>query len=72
VCSSDLNWRHKRLDVGTVFLDGGVHKPYEDDAGNVILGGLDGSGAKVAPGTEPNVLEFSMYPEVNFSTFLRT
>jgi hypothetical protein len=74
------NWRHKRLDVGTVFLDAngegacgaGGYSPYTDCEGNVMLGGLDGSGAKVAPGTEPSVLEFSMYPEVNFSTFLRT
>lgn len=64
-------WRHRRLDVGTVYLDAGVHKPYLDDNGNVMLGGLDGSGAKVAPGTEPSVLGFAMYPSVNFSSFLR-
>jgi hypothetical protein len=64
-------WTHKRLDVGTVYLDGGSHKAYLDDDGNVMLGGLDGAGAKVAPGTEPAVLEFDMYPTATFSSFLR-
>jgi hypothetical protein len=65
-------WKHKRLDVGTVYLNGGVHSAYLDDDGNVMLGGLNGAGAKVTPGTEPAVLEFAMYPEVTFSSFLRT
>jgi hypothetical protein len=65
-----LTWKHKRLDVGTVYLDGGVHKPYLDDNGNVIAGALDGSGAKQTPGTAPAILEFAMYPEVSF-LFLR-
>lgn len=67
---NDLTWKHKRLDVGTVYLDGGVHKPYLDDNGNVIAGALDGSGAKQTPGTAPAILEFAMYPEVSF-LFLR-
>lgn len=65
-------WKHKRLDVGTVYLDTGAHKPYLDAEGNVILGGLNGSGAKVAVGTKPSVLEFDMYPSVAFASFLRT
>lgn len=68
---NDLNWRHKRLDVGTVYLEGGVHKPYLDDDGNVILGGLDGLGSKVTPGTEPSLVLFDLYTEVDFATFLR-
>lgn len=64
-------WKHKRLDVGTVYLDDGKHKPYLDDSGNVILGGLDGAGAKVTPGTEPAVLEFDMFTETSLGTFLR-
>ena len=64
-------WKHKRLDVGTVYLDDGEHKPYLDSAGNVMLGGLNGSGAKVTPGTAPAVLEFDLFPEVDFSSFLR-
>jgi hypothetical protein len=63
-------WMHKRLDVGTVHIEGGVYKPYLVD-GSVILGGLDGSGAKVATGSKPAVLEFDMFAPVNFSTFLR-
>lgn len=65
------NWKHKRLDVGTVYKDGTKHKAYEDADGNVILGGLNGSGGKVAVGTEPAVREFTMYREVAFATFLR-
>jgi hypothetical protein len=64
-------WKHKRLDVGTVYLSDGKHKPYLDDNGNVILGGLDGLGAKVAVGTKPAVLEFDQYEEMAFADFLR-
>jgi hypothetical protein len=68
---NDQTWKHKRLDVGTVYLDGGKHKPYLDDNSNVILGGLNGAGAKVAVGTAPSVLEFDIYEAVSFSSFLR-
>lgn len=65
-------WTHKRLDVGTVFNDGGERKPYLDDDGKtVILGGLNGSGAKVAVGDPPAVLEFDVYPQIAFDEFLR-
>jgi hypothetical protein len=64
-------WRHKRLDVGTVYLDAGAHLPYLDDAGNVMLGALDGSGGKATVGDPPAVLEFDMFAAVDFSTFLR-
>jgi len=66
-----LKWTNKRLDVGTVFLDSGVLKPYLDDEGNVIEGGLNNSGAKVAAGSPPAIREFDVYNAVNFSTFLR-
>jgi hypothetical protein len=64
-------WKHFRLDVGTVYLEGGVHRAYLDDDGNVMLGGLNGSGGKVSPGAEPALRQFTMYPEVDFATFLR-
>jgi len=64
-------WKHKRLDVGTVYLEDGVHKAYLDDDGNVMLGALDGAGAKHPVGTAPAVLEFDMYTEATFSDFLR-
>lgn len=67
----EKKWTHKRLDLGTVYLDGGAHKPYLDDGGTVILGGLDGSGAKVTPGEDPYLLEFDMYPKMSFASFLR-
>lgn len=64
-------WKHKRLDVGTVYLDSGVLKPYTDDGGNVILGALDGSGGKVTAGSPPAVKEFDQFGELDFNTFLR-
>lgn len=64
-------WTHKRLDVGTVYLDGGVHKPYLDSSFNVILGALNGSGGKQPIGTAPAEREFDMYTAVSFASFLR-
>jgi hypothetical protein len=63
-------WTHKRLDVGTVYKSGATHVPYTDTEGNVMLGGLNGSGGKVAVGDPPAVLEFDLYPSISFS-FLR-
>jgi hypothetical protein len=68
---NERTWRHKRLDVGTVYKSGADLRSYTDKDGNVILGGLDGSGAKVAVGTAPSVLEFDIYESISFS-FLRT
>jgi hypothetical protein len=65
------NWKDKRLDVGTVYLDSGDLLPYLDEDGNVILGALDGAGAKQTAGTAPAIIEFDQFPEVDFSTFLR-
>jgi hypothetical protein len=64
------NWRDKRIDLGTLYLDGGQLKPYLVK-GVVVLGGLNGSGGKVATGTKPSVLEFALYEEVAFADFLR-
>jgi hypothetical protein len=64
-------WRHKRLDVGTVYLLNNKHEDYLSEKGTVMLGGLDGSGAKVAVGDAPAVLEFDIYESISFS-FLRT
>ena len=65
------NWKHKRLDVGTVFLSGGELLPYLDEDGNVISGGLNGTGGKVAAGSPPAVLEFEQFEEIAFADFLR-
>jgi hypothetical protein len=65
------NWRHKRQDVGTVYLDAGQHLAYTDTDGNVILGGLNGAGAKVAIGSPPAPLEFDRDPTATFTSFLR-
>jgi hypothetical protein len=67
---NEKTWKQKRLDVGTVYLDSGQHKPYTDSEGNLILGGLNGSGAKVTTGQPPAVLEFELYEAISFS-FLR-
>lgn len=69
---NDRDWRHKRLDVGTVYKDGSNYKPYLDQEGNVMLGPLNGSGAKQAVGTAPAILNFDIYASIDFSTFLRT
>jgi hypothetical protein len=66
-----LNWKHKRLDVGPAFLSGSTIQPYTDAQGNVIEGGLNGSGAKVAVGLPPAILEFEMYDAIDFNSFLR-
>lgn len=63
-------WTHKRLDVGTQYLDSGSRKDYLSDDGSIMLGALDGSGGKQAAGTDPAVLEFDIYPTNSFS-FLR-
>lgn len=62
-------WTHKRLDVGTVYLDSGDLKAYTKD-GVVINGPLDGAGAQVVDGDPPAIREFDMYNDVAFS-FLR-
>lgn len=63
-------WTHKRLDVGTAYKSGSTLLPYTDNDGNIILGALDGSGAKQAVGTAPAVREFDMYATSSFD-FLR-
>jgi len=64
-------WKDKRLDVGTVYLSGGNLLPYLDKEGNVILGPLNGSGAKQTAGTAPAILEFDQFEQSTFSSFLR-
>lgn len=64
-------WKHRRLDVGTVYKSGSTLLPYTDDSDNVILGGLNGSGGKVAAGVAPSILEFDMFESISFD-FLRT
>lgn len=64
-------WTHKRLDVGTVYKSGSNHEPYLDNAGNVMLGPLNGSGGKQTVGTAPAVLEWYLYDELDFNAFLR-
>ena len=66
-------WTHKRADVGTVYLSGGVQLPYLDGGtpARVINGGLNGSGAKVSVGSPPAERSFDMYDELDFRAFLR-
>lgn len=64
------DWTHKRLDVGTQYLDSGNLKTFLDADGQVMLGSLDGSGAKQAAGTAPAVRSFDQYATSSFS-FLR-
>lgn len=67
-------WTLKMLDVGYSYLDGSNNrKPYyDDDDQTIILGGLNGSGGKVASqNTDPAELSFERYETLGFSTFLR-
>lgn len=65
-----LTWDTERYDVGTVYKSGSDWLPWLDKAGNVVEGGLDGSGGKVAIGTDPAKLTFRDYATDSFS-FLR-
>ena len=68
------DWTDKRLDTGTVYLDGGVQKPYTvGTAPNevVIEGSLNGSGAKQTAGVAPAIRVFDKFPTIDFNTFLR-
>jgi len=67
---NEKDWRHKRLDVGTVYKSGATLLPYVDKEGNVILGALNGSGAKQAVGTAPAIRNFDIYDDISFA-FLR-
>lgn len=64
-------WTHKRLDVGTQYKSGSTRLDYLSDDGSIMLGALDGSGAKQAVGTAPAVLEFDVYEPIAFADFLR-
>lgn len=67
-------WTLKKLDTGTAYLLDGVLEPYWDDVDkkvNVIHGGLDGAGGRVALGDPPEVLEFDQFDQLNFNSFLR-
>lgn len=67
-------WTLKMLDVGYSYLDGSNNrKPYmDDDNMTIVLGGLNGSGAKVATqNTDPSELSFERYETTDFSTFIR-
>lgn len=73
-------WTHKRLDVGTHYLDSGVLVPcwvprsssHADwDNRVVVEDGLNGSGGRAAEGSPPAIREFDMYPPLDFSDFLR-
>jgi hypothetical protein len=66
-----LNWKHKRLDVGTQYKDGTTLKDFLSADGSIIEGGLNGSGARVAVGDPPAIREFAMYDSKDFNTFLR-
>lgn len=64
------DWRHKRLDVGTQYKSGTTLLDFTSTDGTVMLGSLDGSGAKQAAGTAPAVRQFDQYPTNTFS-FIR-
>lgn len=75
-------WTHKRLDIGTAYIDdAGDRKPYEID-GVVILGALNGTDGQPSGGITggkpvndkeaTGKLAFDMYDVIEFRDFLRT
>jgi hypothetical protein len=70
-------WTLKKPDVGTRYYSIEQNKNVDytiDEAGNgtIINGPLDGAGGKANNGLGPaEILEFDIYTEVSFSTFLR-
>jgi hypothetical protein len=70
---NDRDWTHKRLDIGTYYLDSGDRKTFTtDDTGAAIAGPLNGSGGKAATSADVAVLSFDIYTEADFSSFLIT
>src|SRR5690606_28582444 len=76
---NERTWKHKRLDVGTVYLDpeavgpcGSGYSPYLDCHGNVIAGPLNGAGGKAGVGNPPAVNEYDVYQSIVFADILRT
>ena len=67
---NEKDWTHKRLDVGTQYLDGADLKTFVDADGNTLLGSLDGSGGQQTAGTAPAILSFDLFDTNSFS-FLR-
>lgn len=64
-------WTEKRQDVGPYYISGGNKEPYLDNSDNVIWGSLDGSGGQAASNGKPAVLEFDIYSQTDFNSFLR-
>lgn len=67
---NEKDWTHKRLDVGTQYLDGGVLKTFTDADNAPMLGSLNGSGGQQTAGTAPAILSFDLFDTNSFS-FLR-
>ena len=69
---NEKDWTHKRLDVGTQYIDGsGDLQNFEKD-GALYLGSLDGSGGAQADGDDPAILSFDMYETKEFRDYFRT
>lgn len=64
------DWTHKRLDVGTQYLDTGTLKDFVSDDGTIMLGSLDGAGGQQTAGDPPAIVTFDQYALSDFS-FLR-
>ncbi|MCA9130697.1 MAG: hypothetical protein KDB22_26600 [Planctomycetales bacterium] len=64
------DWTHKRLDVGTQYLDTGTLKDFTSTDGTIMLGSLDGSGGQQTAGDPPAIVTFDQYDSSDFS-FLR-
>lgn len=65
------DWRLKQLDVGWYWKDGGgLLQPFLDDAGNAIVGALNGTGGKAVDQADPAIRYHKEFMESDFD-FLR-
>ena len=65
---NEKDWQHKRLDVGTEYLDSGSLVAFDP----IRLGALDGSGGAQADGTKPAILTFDVFGTIDFDSIFRT
>lgn len=65
------DWRLKQLDVGSFHIESTKKVPFEDEQNNLILGSLDGKGAKAVDENEPAMRYHKEFDEVDFNEFLR-
>lgn len=62
------NWDIQLLDHGNYYIDNDEKIPFQDQAGNPILGLLDGAGANLGAEADPEFLTIRPYKRLNFNS----